>query len=439
MQILIDIRHRYPIAFSSRIRSSLFRNATCHVRFIGQGKGQGTTLHQLFVSDEVLFNRLAIEGHSIDIDILGWIVGSNGQGLAIGQLQIHLFEDRSSQGKFIATRTYRIKAHGTHDIPCRHLTAVFIAHDTFRSRCIHFIEQTTGHGLCLPRLTDIIIKVCHVMTWFIAMRILTNQAGNIRSLTYHSIRGSEQIIQIGCKGSLASEELNHAVYIVRYKETILPCSRFGKFMSYRSRIELFFPVAVQTLAMEETDIAIEYIAIVQGTFHVFLVNVFLTHRLRHLSNGPVIVCVFQQARNRFTLDVGWNETVLSVIVRTFGILVGRNNHGFQCLFCIIATDALHVSIGNDGSRVIANHGTGLARRKWPDRKFASHFIHIKQRLNHVVHQFSIGQGHQRMPCTERIPSRESGIGSLSFRSLCNATIMATIVIVDVVGTVWYDQ
>ena len=210
-------------------------------------------------------------------------------------------------------------------------------------------------------------------------------------------------------------------------------------MTYRIRIELFFPVTIQTFAMEETNVTIKYIAIVQRTFHVFLMNVFLAHRLGHLGNGPVIVRIFQQARNRFTLDVGRDETILRIKVRTLGILVGRNHHRLQCLFRIITTDALHVSIGNDGSRVIANHRSCLARRKRPDRKFASHFIHIEQRLNHVVHQFGIGQSHQRMPCTERIPSRESGISSLSFRSLCDAAIMATIVIVDVVGTVRHHQ
>ena len=149
-------------------------------------------------------------------------------------------------------------------------------------------------------------------------------------------------------------------------------------MTYRIRIELFFPVTIQTFAMEETNITIKYIAIVQRTFHVFLMNVFLAHRLGHLGNGPVIVRIFQQARNRFTLDIRRNETILRIKVRTLGILVGRNHHRFQCLFRIITTDALHVSIGNDGSRVVANHGTCLARRKRPDRKFTSHFIHIEQ-------------------------------------------------------------
>ena len=277
------------------------------------------------------------------------------------------------------------------------------------------------------------------MARFVAMGILTNQAGNVRCLAYHSIRSIEQIIQVGGKGFLATEQLNHTVHIVRHEETILPSGCFGKLMTHCSRIELFFPVAVQTLAVEETDIAVEHVAIVQGTFHVFLIDIFLAHILRHLSDSPIVVSILQQARNRFTLDVGRNESILGIIIRTLGILVRRNHHCFQCLFHIIATDALHVCIGNDGSRVITNHCTRFARRKRPDRKFASHFVHVEQRLYHVVHQGRIGQGHQRMPCTERIPSRERRISGLSFRSHCYAAVVTTILVVDIVGTVRHHQ
>ena len=277
------------------------------------------------------------------------------------------------------------------------------------------------------------------MARFVAMRILTNQARDVRCLAYHSIRSIEQVIQICGKGFLATEQLNHTVHIVRHKETILPSGSFGKLMTDSSRIELLFPVAVQTLAVEETDIAVEHVAIVQGTFHVFLIDIFLAHILRHLSDGPVIVSIFQQARNRFTLDVGRDESILGIIIRTLGILVRRNHHRFQCLLRIIATDALHISIGNDGSRVITNHRTGLARRKRPDRKFARHLVHIEKRLHHVVHQGRIGQGHQRMPCTERIPSRERRISGFSFRSHRDAAVVTTVLVVDVIGTVRHHQ
>ena len=159
------------------------------------------------------------------------------------------------------------------------------------------------------------------MARFVAMRILTNQARDVRCLAYHSIRSIEQVIQVCAKGFLATEQLNHAVHIVRHKETILPSGSFGKLMTDSSRIELFFPVAIQTLAVEETDISVEHVAIVQGTLHVFLMNIVLTHRLRHLGNGPVIVGIFQQARNRFTLDVGRDKAILGIIIRTLGILV----------------------------------------------------------------------------------------------------------------------
>ena len=277
------------------------------------------------------------------------------------------------------------------------------------------------------------------MARFVAMRILTNQARDVRCLAYHSIRSIEQVIQVCGECFLTTKQLNHAVHIVRHEETILPSSGFGKLMTDSCRIELLFPIAIQTLAVEETDIAVEHIAIVQGTFHVFLIDIFLAHILRHLSDGPVIVSIFQQARNRFTLDVGRDESIPGIIIRTLGILVRRNHHRFQCLFHIIATDALHVCIGNDGSRVITNHRTRFARRKRPDRKFARHLVHIEKRLHHVVHQGRIGQGHQRMPCTERIPSRESRISGLSFRSHCYATIVTTILVVDIVGTVRHHQ
>ena len=89
--------------------------------------------------------------------------------------------------------------------------------------------------------------------------------------------------------------------------------------------------------------------------------------------------------------------------------------------------------------MITNHCTCLTRRKRPDRKFARCFVHVEQRLHHVVYQSSVGQGHQRMPSTESVPCRERRIRGLPLRSHRYAVVMTTILIVEVIGTVGHHQ
>ena len=228
-----------------------------------------------------------------------------------------------------------------------------------------------------------------MMARLIAMHILTYQAGDVRKFPFQLQVRREYGIECHYKIILAAKQLHHAVHIMRHKETILPGSGLRIGTSHLQRLERCFPVAIHPFGTEKLGSPIKHIHIVLRTCNECLANIFFLHLLRHAGYAPVIVGKFQQARDRFPLDVRGDETVPHIAVRPFFVLLGRGYHRFQRFLGIKPTDAFQISICYDRSGVIAYHRPRLSGRKRPDGKFARSIINIQERVHHVIHQSGI--------------------------------------------------
>ena len=78
-----------------------------------------------------------------------------------------------------ACRINFIKAHGAHDVPGRHLPAVIVAAEAVGLVGVKFRHDLADAHLGLGRLAHIVVKIGDMVTLFIALRALTDQAGNI--------------------------------------------------------------------------------------------------------------------------------------------------------------------------------------------------------------------------------------------------------------------
>ena len=127
------------------------------VRLIREGENQGSAFHQLLVCNESLFDLLTVEGYFRDVTVVSRIVGTDGQGLPIGQLNRRLIEERRGQSILVTAWANRVKAKSTQDIPGRHLSTILVTDDSLRCGLVHFVEQSAGPFLCFPGLAYIII------------------------------------------------------------------------------------------------------------------------------------------------------------------------------------------------------------------------------------------------------------------------------------------
>ena len=81
------------------------------------------------------------------------VVGTDNESLAVGQINRHLLKQRTSDRINRLAGTYLIEAHGVQNIPCRHLTAIFITRQAVRSIEILVMQHTEiGRASCRERV-----------------------------------------------------------------------------------------------------------------------------------------------------------------------------------------------------------------------------------------------------------------------------------------------
>ena len=91
----------------------------------------------------------------------------------------------------------------------RHLSAIFIANHTIRFIGVKTIHDKPCLFSRLPLLTSISIHVGDVMTWFIPMRILSDQPGNIfRCLFTHGGIVNKEFVEFFYKNVISPEQFN---------------------------------------------------------------------------------------------------------------------------------------------------------------------------------------------------------------------------------------
>src|SRR5262249_10089405 len=104
-----------------------------------------------------------------------------------------------------------------------------IADQSVRCRLVEVVEYLPHPRRSLPLLAYIIIKVGHVMTGLITMRVLTDEASNIGLLATRSTAfGAEQLIELAGELLWSTQEFDQATDVLGHEETVLPGVRLGK-------------------------------------------------------------------------------------------------------------------------------------------------------------------------------------------------------------------
>ena len=244
-----------------------------------------------------------------------------------------------------------------------------------------------------------------MVTRFVAVSILTYQTRNVRLLVGCFACGGVDRVERSHKLLSAAENLLHALHIVRNEEAILPSGGFGVGMTHLKWVERSLPIAVGAFAAEKAGRAVEHIHILLRTLHIFVVNIDATYGASKLSNAPVVVGIFEQARHRFAFAVLRDKSVFHIVIEPFGASVGSGNHSLEGVVGIEVANAFEISLGEHSHRVIANHAARFARRKRPDGQFLVALVAVEHRIIDISHQVVVDKRHERMPGAESVPKR----------------------------------
>ena len=98
---------------------------------------------------------------------------------------------------------YLIEAHRIQNVPCRHLSAVFIARKSVGVVEVKRMQHLIHNLLRTPGLAYVVVEMGNVMAWLIAVGILAYQTGNIHRgrFTFQLGIGREQRIQLADEAS----------------------------------------------------------------------------------------------------------------------------------------------------------------------------------------------------------------------------------------------
>ena len=105
-----------------------YKNLRLFLWSVTHSEHKFATLHDVVVCEEWFGEFLAIQFHALDVLVFAAVVdGFYHKLVAVGEVDGHLVEDRTANRINRLARTYLIEAHSIEDIPCRHLSAVFVA------------------------------------------------------------------------------------------------------------------------------------------------------------------------------------------------------------------------------------------------------------------------------------------------------------------------
>ena len=116
------------------------------------------------VVEEGLCQGFAVEGYGLDVFVVfGEVADTDFDLFAVGKVDCRMRKPGSADGVSGFAGAYLIEAEGVHDIPCRHLSAVFVARQAVDIGAILFAEYAVGEFLGAVWPAYIIIKVYDVV------------------------------------------------------------------------------------------------------------------------------------------------------------------------------------------------------------------------------------------------------------------------------------
>ena len=139
--------------FTQRIRLvSLSLSATL-VRRCTHHKFQYAAFGNILVSDIHLGVRLAVQADRLDVALLVTYTRClDFEGFSVRQRELEGWQVRSTQYVLVGSRTNGVEAHGSEQIPSRHLTAIVITTQSADVVLVHAVHHLAHPVLGLPRL-----------------------------------------------------------------------------------------------------------------------------------------------------------------------------------------------------------------------------------------------------------------------------------------------
>ena len=166
----------------------------------------------------------------MDVNVFFGVVFSfHGEGLSVTYLDRHLVEAWRTEYEHTVRRVHLIEAHGRKDIPCRHLTTVFVADNSVRSVLVELIHDVANLFSSLPLLARIGIHIGNVVARFVAVSILANQTGNVcRCFFTHAVVVYEELVKSFQERLVTTEQVDQSIDILWYEESVLPTVSFAE-------------------------------------------------------------------------------------------------------------------------------------------------------------------------------------------------------------------
>ncbi len=126
-----------------------------------------------------MLNLFSIQRYARDVCILFRLVCRDRKYLSVSEFHGRFVKERRSQDKLVATRANGVETKAAQQVPSGHLPAILVTDNPLGSRLVHLIQQAAGPFLGFPRLAYVAVQVSHVVARLVAMRVLTDQSGNV--------------------------------------------------------------------------------------------------------------------------------------------------------------------------------------------------------------------------------------------------------------------
>ena len=318
----------------------------------------------------------AVEHGFLHIDVLGRIAfGAHDQRLASTQSDLGRLHSRAADREVSSGRVDLIQAESREDIPCRHLTAVFVAADAVfvvEIEVVHNVADDPGAFVLLPGHE--VVHVCDVVARLVAVGILAHEAGHIGYVVAHVALGHEQAVEFLDESVGTSEKTDQAGNVVGHEEGVLPAVALGVVIGHPLRlegVERLAELAREGAAAHEAADGVEVLLIGPAAPCETLECGGIAKCLRDLGHGAVGDAELHRLGDGLAfggLVVG-DETVGAVGEHSPVVELGGCLHGLKCslgIFCV----ALEDEVAHRDYARVADHAVGLVAVEVPDGELA---------------------------------------------------------------------
>ena len=401
-----------------------FHGVICLIDFVPRGlrlcrhfQPDGGTVQDLGMGEAAFIMGLAACRHGTDVDApVIRTGGEEGESLPVGEVQAHFGEEWGADFVGAAHGVEGIEAHGAEDVPGGHLTAILVAAQPGRGVGIKLAHHAADIVLGFGGLSRRIVKVGDVVARLVAVDVLPHhpRAENGEGSGIHGSR--EEAVEPGGEAATPAQQAHQPGDVVLHRPEVVPGVALADVggVGFGAEIRLELPAAVTGL--EKAGRRIVEIAVRLCTAQECRLNCRVAKVARQAGNAAVVKSIFQGFGERPVLspfagshierDVAQTPVVTDAAI---GVVIRRSDASREGFPCVEVANAFQAGIGNDGSRMVANHHFGLAAPEAPEGKTPVLAAEDEHGLYHVVHAAGSEEGIEGMGGAVGVPERESAV------------------------------